>query len=94
MGTYLSTPKTDKVSDDGENEDLRFGSSAMQGWRQSMEDAHTAILDVDKDTSIFGVYDGHGGVCITHLGRNFFFWKDYCCVLLIREFQEQNVFCP
>jgi hypothetical protein len=39
MGTYLSTPKTDKVSDDGENEDLRFGSSAMQGWRQSMEDA-------------------------------------------------------
>ncbi len=33
---------------------------------------HTAILDVDKDTSIFGVYDGHGGVCITHLGRNFF----------------------
>jgi hypothetical protein len=39
MGTYLSTPKTDKVSDDGENENLRFGSSAMQGWRQSMEDA-------------------------------------------------------
>ncbi|CAM6009568.1 unnamed protein product [Sphagnum balticum] len=65
MGTYLSTPKTDKVSDDGENEDLRFGSSAMQGWRQSMEDAHTAILDVDKDTSIFGVYDGHGGKVVS-----------------------------
>lgn len=22
---------------------------------------HTAILDMDKDTSIFGIFDGHGG---------------------------------
>jgi hypothetical protein len=26
---------------------------------------HTAILDVDKDTSIFGVYDGHGGKVVS-----------------------------
>ncbi|KAL7596652.1 hypothetical protein Lser_V15G28554 [Lactuca serriola] len=38
MGVYLSTPKTDKTSDDGENEKLRYGVSSMQGWRTSMED--------------------------------------------------------
>lgn len=26
-----------------------------------MEDAHIAKLDIDQDTHIFGVFDGHGG---------------------------------
>lgn len=39
MGVYLSTPKTEKLSEDGENEKLSFGLSSMQGWRTSMEDA-------------------------------------------------------
>ncbi|KAK6137140.1 hypothetical protein DH2020_029116 [Rehmannia glutinosa] len=39
MGIYLSTPKTEKSSDDGENIRLRFGLSSMQGWRATMEDA-------------------------------------------------------
>ena len=39
MGTYLSTPKTEKESEDGENERLKYGLSSMQGWRSSMEDA-------------------------------------------------------
>ncbi len=39
MGIYLSTPKTDKFSEDGENDKLKFGLSSMQGWRASMEDA-------------------------------------------------------
>ncbi|RWS29327.1 putative protein phosphatase 2C 11-like isoform X1 [Leptotrombidium deliense] len=33
----------------------------MQGWRVSQEDAHTCILDFDTDTSLFAVFDGHGG---------------------------------
>lgn len=39
----------------------------MQGWRISMEDAHTAVLDLDPNKthpsklSFFGVFDGHGG---------------------------------
>ncbi|GKA96153.1 probable protein phosphatase 2C 60 [Tanacetum coccineum] len=61
MGLYLSTPNTDKLSQDGENENLRYGASAMQGWRTSMEDAHAAYPDLDCSTSFFGVYDGHGG---------------------------------
>eukprot|EP00249_Psilotum_nudum_P020894 c27886_g1_i5 orf=1148-2221(+) len=72
MGIYLSSPKTEKFSEDGENERIRFGVSAMQGWRSSMEDAHAAILKLDDNTSFFGVYDGHGGkvvskFCAKHL---------------------------
>lgn len=61
MGTYLSTPKTDKFSEDGENGRVRYGLSSMQGWRASMEDSHAALPDLDPSTSFFGVYDGHGG---------------------------------
>ncbi|KAH6790922.1 Protein phosphatase 2C family protein [Perilla frutescens var. frutescens] len=61
MGIYLSTPKTEKFSEDGENNRLRFGLSSMQGWRANMEDAHAALLNLDNSTSFFGVYDGHGG---------------------------------
>ncbi|KAF7843178.1 putative protein phosphatase 2C 60 [Senna tora] len=89
MGVYLSTPKTEKASEDGENDKLRYGLSSMQGWRTTMEDApcvmlqnyclfngaykifffsiacqHAAHLDLDKSTSFFGVYDGHGGKAV------------------------------
>lgn len=43
MGIYLSTPKTEKFSEDGENAKLRFGLSSMQGWRATMEDAVSTI---------------------------------------------------
>ncbi|KAK7372181.1 hypothetical protein VNO80_05552 [Phaseolus coccineus] len=65
MGIYLSAPKTDKASEDGENDKLRFGLSSMQGWRASMEDAHAAIPYLDHATSYFGVYDGHGGKAVS-----------------------------
>lgn len=58
----------------------------MQGWRISMEDAHTAVLDLksaeegganlrstppDKRLAYFGVYDGHGGEKVAHFaGEN------------------------
>ncbi|PHU08624.1 putative protein phosphatase 2C 60 [Capsicum chinense] len=61
MGIYLSSPKTEKFSEDGENARVRYGLSSMQGWRATMEDAHAAITDLDASTSFFGVYDGHGG---------------------------------
>ncbi|CAD6341374.1 unnamed protein product [Miscanthus lutarioriparius] len=61
MGVYLSTPQTEKVSEDGENDKLKFGLSSMQGWRATMEDAHSALLDLDNDTAFFGVFYGHGG---------------------------------
>jgi serine/threonine protein phosphatase PrpC len=33
----------------------------MQGWRNTMEDAHISHLDFVQDVSVFGVFDGHGG---------------------------------
>ncbi|CEF67745.1 Protein phosphatase 2C (PP2C)-like domain-containing protein [Strongyloides ratti] len=63
MGATLSEPVTTKDTNAIRNEDYIVGSSCMQGWRLDMEDAHTHILSLpdDKDTSFFGVYDGHGG---------------------------------
>jgi hypothetical protein len=39
MGNYLSCPRTEKLSEDGDNGVLKYGASSMQGWRSSMEDA-------------------------------------------------------
>jgi serine/threonine protein phosphatase PrpC len=33
----------------------------MQGWRIDMEDAKITDLNIDTDTAVFGVFDGHGG---------------------------------
>lgn len=76
MGTYLSTPITDKGKESGEALEcpaapLVWGVVDMQGWRKSMEDSHVAQTDVpvpphlqtdqDHDAKVFGVFDGHGG---------------------------------
>jgi hypothetical protein len=79
MGTYLSTPVTDKCEESGEalgcpDVPCEWGVVDMQGWRKSMEDAHTAVTDVPLPTTspttattsqsyakVFGVFDGHGG---------------------------------
>lgn len=70
MGTYLSTPITDKCEEQGEyltcpRTPLTWGVVDMQGWRKSMEDAHVATtLDEFK---VFGVFDGHGGPEVARL---------------------------
>jgi hypothetical protein len=46
MGVYLSTPKTEKLSEDGGNDKLKFGLSSMQGWRATMEDAVSFYLSI------------------------------------------------
>lgn len=72
MGQTLSEPIVDKSSAQGGDDRLLYGVSAMQGWRISMEDAHTTILDLlanfplaqkshASKISFFAVFDGHGG---------------------------------
>uniref|UniRef100_A0A3P8YFZ1 Protein phosphatase 1G n=1 Tax=Esox lucius TaxID=8010 RepID=A0A3P8YFZ1_ESOLU len=61
MGAYLSQPNTVKSSSNGGNEKMSYGFAAMQGWRVSMEDAHNCIPELDEETAMFAVYDGHGG---------------------------------
>ncbi len=69
MGQTLSEPVVEKHSSAGSNERFIYGLSDMQGWRISMEDAHTAILELTSGneteiTSFFGVFDGHGGAVL------------------------------
>ena len=61
MGPYLGTPNTQKESEQGECDYLRFGATSMQGWRKSQEDSHVAECDIGENISVFGVFDGHGG---------------------------------
>ena len=67
MGTYLSTPVTDKCEESGESlgdVPCAWGVVDMQGWRKTMEDAHVAATDIslpEGDAKVFGVFDGHGG---------------------------------
>ncbi|KAI8601573.1 phosphatase 2C-like domain-containing protein [Dissophora ornata] len=73
MGQALSAPVTDKHSSVGLNERFAYGASAMQGWRPTMEDAHTTLLDVEgtKGAAFFAVYDGHGGAGVSkYCGEN------------------------
>ena len=55
MGQTLSEPITAKQSSSLQNKLVKVGSSSMQGWRISMEDAHTHILTLaeDKDAAFF-----------------------------------------
>ncbi|KAI8322613.1 PP2C-domain-containing protein [Martensiomyces pterosporus] len=63
MGQTLSEPVLDKHTSEGGDERYIYGASAMQGWRISMEDAHTTLLKLgpDGESAFFAVYDGHGG---------------------------------
>jgi len=61
MGAYLSEPVTKKDIETDEDSNFWVSSASMQGWRVSQEDAHNAILNFDDFSSLFAVYDGHGG---------------------------------
>jgi len=68
-GTFTQAKQTSSV----QNKLFKVGSSSMQGWRISMEDAHTHILQMtdDKNAAFFGVYDGHGGSKVaSHVSRH------------------------
>ena len=65
MGQVLSEPVKQKHTSTGANDDTLFAVSEMQGWRLTMEDAHTTLLQLpqtDKKLAFFAVFDGHGGL--------------------------------
>jgi len=63
MGAFLDAPVTTKETDVGAGNGLTFAVSSMQGWRNTMEDAHCAIVDIKElpGCSFFAVFDGHAG---------------------------------
>lgn len=72
MGAYLSAPITTKETESGECRDgFAYGCSSMQGWRRSQEDAHI-VADLADGTTIFGVFDGHGGREVSAFAKRHF----------------------
>ncbi|KAL7636403.1 UNVERIFIED_CONTAM: hypothetical protein RMT77_013178 [Armadillidium vulgare] len=75
MGAFLDKPKTEKHNESGTGNGLAYALSSMQGWRIEMEDAHTAVANLQgdlKDWAFFAVFDGHAGAkvsghCSQHL---------------------------
>lgn len=68
MGAFLDKPKVEKRTNAGVGNGLRFGTSAMQGWRVEMEDADTARIGLPNgfdSWSFFGVFDGHAGAYVS-----------------------------
>ncbi len=69
MGNYLTQPVTAKETHGSVHGRMRFASTAMQGWRTEMEDAHLTIPDIGgslEGISLFSVcmcnfmrYRGH-----------------------------------
>jgi protein phosphatase 1G len=49
---------------------LVYVVSEMQGWRDQMEDAALSVLKMDdplSTTSVFGIFDGHGGPMVAKI---------------------------
>ncbi|KAI9250296.1 phosphatase 2C-like domain-containing protein [Sporodiniella umbellata] len=69
MGQTLSEPVTTKDTTEGIDSQLMYGTSSMQGWRESMEDAHISLLN-EKAIALFAVMDGHGGKRVAQYSRD------------------------
>jgi len=68
MGALLPKPVTEKSSEVGGTEAVRWSATAMQGWRMDMEDSHIAIADVAEEfagVGLYCVFDGHGGKAVS-----------------------------
>jgi len=72
MGIYLSSPDTRKNSQDGKGNTVQYGASSMQGWRLNMEDAHISEAVFTANSSLFAVFDGHGGAEVAKFCGKYF----------------------
>ena len=87
MGPYLSSPIRDKRTTVGENQQLKYATCEMQGWRNTMEDAKLANIELDSETMLFGVFDGHGGKEVAE-----FVSRHFCPELLLnRSYKQGNI---
>ncbi len=65
----VNTDKRTRTGNGGPNT-LEYVSSEMQGWREQMEDASLTLLQLSgelSDTSLFGIFDGHGGPMVAKI---------------------------
>ncbi|OTF82971.1 Protein phosphatase 2C-like protein [Euroglyphus maynei] len=58
---FRSTCSTKIQTENGRCSRFEFAVACCQGWRRTQEDAHLVIADLERNTSIFAVLDGHNG---------------------------------
>lgn len=73
MGSVLSHPNLSTIVEKKAVNGFCVGLAEMNGWRNSMEDAH--VIHIRPDWAFFGVFDGHGG--------------DQCSAFVAKEFYER-----
>ena len=61
----VNRANTEKATYDKTVSNMKIGVCEMQGWRKTMEDAAIVLPNYEKNTSLFGVLDGHGGSIIS-----------------------------
>jgi protein phosphatase 1B len=86
MGAFLDKPKTDKQTESGSGNGVRYAVSSMQGWRVEMEDAHCATIGLPgalRDWSFFAVFDGHAGARVSA----------YCAEKMLEAITTNDDFC-
>ncbi|MCH0629853.1 protein serine/threonine phosphatase 2C family protein [Kocuria palustris] len=67
MGHLLSHPIEDKLIEGGSHSRVSYAVGAMQGYRMTMEDAHSVKINEEELVAIFGVFDGHGGKLVAEI---------------------------
>ena len=68
MGSEPDSTKevnTEKATHNKIIKNLKIGACEMQGWRSTMEDAAIFLPYYEKNASLFGVLDGHGGSIVS-----------------------------
>lgn len=61
MGVFLTKCDTMKTRESGKGSQVSFWVCSMRGWRVTMEDTSFVDLSFTPDTSLFCIFDGHGG---------------------------------
>lgn len=59
MGACLQKPVLSTIVERHGRKTFRVGLAELNGWRNSMEDAH--VIYIEDDWGFFGILDGHGG---------------------------------
>eukprot|EP00928_Gymnodinium_smaydae_P072055 TRINITY_DN55492_c0_g1_i1.p1 TRINITY_DN55492_c0_g1~~TRINITY_DN55492_c0_g1_i1.p1 ORF type:complete len:501 (-),score=99.05 TRINITY_DN55492_c0_g1_i1:72-1574(-) len=69
MGGMLQKPVVSTVVERQSSKSFTVAVAELNGYRQSMEDAH--LIDLRDDWGFFGVFDGHGGVaCSKYVAKS------------------------
>ena len=61
----VNQANTEKATYDKTLTNMKIGVCEMQGWRKTMEDAAIVLPNFEKNTSLFGILDGHGGSIVS-----------------------------